>query len=289
MSRKSSLAAVRFPEPDGESIRIGATSEEQWIPLSKLVIPREGELGYQRQFSPAWAKRIAAEFDESLWTKPMVALRLGGQQFAVIDGQHRVEALRLKYPGDDPEILCDVQSTPSIEAEARQFLAVNHYVRVTGSRDSFKALLVAGDERAHNIDRLLRAYGYTPKTEGGKQRDGQISVSAVQILMRQHGFDDWWLLEETLRVVRDSFGDHTAALGSTVFGGIGSFIATYRQHPDYERRRLVDVLHRVALHELTRNARDLRKLLHTSDSVAARRSILHIYNNKLSKRRLPEV
>lgn len=289
--RATNMAAIRLDDPETvrSAVRVGAASEEQWIRLSKLVIPREGEMGYQRQFSESWARKIARGFDERLWTKPKVAIRLGGKQFAVIDGQHRVEALRILYPDIDPEVLCDVQSFPSVEAEAQQFLAVNHYVRPTGSKESFKARLIAGDSFARNIDRLVTAYGYTLKTDGGRQRDGQLLVAPVQLLLRQHGIDDWPLLEETLRVVREAYGDRTANLGS-LFGGIGSFIAMYRNDAGYDRRRLIATLRRTAPNELTRDARDLRRLLRSSDMTASRRSIVMLYNNRLAQHnRLPEL
>lgn len=291
MVRAGSMAAIRLDDAEElrADVRIGATSEEQWVRLSRLVIPREGELGYQREFSLGWARKIARTFDERLWTKPKVAMRLGGKEFAVIDGQHRIEALRIRFPKDDPEVLCDVQSFPSVEAEAQQFLAVNHYVRPTGAKESFKARLIAGDELARNIDRLVRAYGYSLKTDGGRQRDGQLLVSPVQLLLRQHGLEDWGLLEETLRVVRESFGDNTAQLGS-VFGGIGSFIATYRNDPRYERTRLIAVLRGSSANELTRTARDLRGVLRTTDMTATRRAIATIYNHRrMEHNRLPEV
>lgn len=269
------------------SLRIGVSTEEQWIPLSRLYVPRGSDGGYQRSFNEKQALKIAMEFDEKLWRKPDVAARVGGQQYAVVDGQHRVAALNLLHPHEDPLVLCNVMQAGTIADEAKQFLGVNHYVRTTTAKDTFNAQIQSGDEHAIRLDRLVRAYGYTPKTDSGKQRDGQLSVSAMQSVLRNQK-RGWELLEDVLRIVRESYGDNTAAVGNIIFTGLASFLATYRDDPVFDRRRLVEVLTKTSPNQITRDSRDLRGALHTSEYLAARKTILALYNNKLSKRRLPE-
>jgi hypothetical protein len=253
-------------------------------------VPNEGEAGYQRGFEPAWARRIAKEFTPKRWRKPEVARRSNGL-YTVVDGQHRLAALRILYPDQHVSVLCDVVALDGPEEEAERFLAVNHYTRKTTAQQTFKALLVAGDQRAWHIHDLFVKYGYAPRmVSQSKQRDGELSVAAAERILRQHGLENWGVLDESLRVIRAAYGDNTSKVGNALFSGIGSFIATYQDNPNYDVRRLITVLNRLAPDLLTRDAYSLRIAMGTSHGIAARRMIASRYNQKLREHnRLPEV
>lgn len=118
------------------------------IPKELLVVDHT----YQRSANRMKIREIQSDFSWVAFCCIAVAFRAG--RYYVIDGQHRQLAAMSR--SDIDTIPCMVFESVSIEEEARGFLSTNILRKPIGSIDSFRAKLVAGDEEALYIDRVLR-------------------------------------------------------------------------------------------------------------------------------------
>lgn len=129
-----------------------------WLALADLVI----DDSYQRPIDEGgWLRirRIAAAFH---WSKfsPMMVAPLDGGRFAVIDGQHRAHAA----------MLCGIRTVPALiapaapSAQAGAFVAVNGTAAPLNRIALYRAALVAGEEWALTIQRVVRAAGLEAAT-----------------------------------------------------------------------------------------------------------------------------
>lgn len=189
--------------------RIERRGHLQWVTVNDIDVAPMA----QRDLRPGWAAQIAADFDPDRLTPPLVSKR--DDKFYVIDGQHRVEALRLMGWGDQ-QIQCWVYDTLSESQEADLFLWHNRRKAVRAF-DTFRIGVVAGRAQETDIDRIVRAAGLKIATgEGG--------ISAVAALERvyRHGPK---VLARTLKIVRDAYGE--AGMTAHVIQGVGLVCARY--------------------------------------------------------------
>lgn len=97
----------------------------------------------------------------------------------VLDGQHRLEVLRLKLQEDGPKaIRCEVFEGLTIEQEAALFLTLNNTTKPRAV-DKFRIAVTAGDPTAVAVQKLLDSYGLVLATY---PRNG--NISAVDVMRR---------------------------------------------------------------------------------------------------------
>lgn len=190
--------------------RVERTGHLRWVPISDIhVNPRA-----QRDLRPGWAAQIAADFDPDRFSPPLLSLRDG--KFYVIDGQHRIEAMRLMN-WDDQQVQCWVYEGLSEAQEADLFLWHNNRKAVSAF-DKFQTAVVAERSDETDINRIVLAQGL--KVAQGLPG----SISAVGALKRVYGHGPS-TLTRTLRIIRDSYGDE--GLRAEVINGIGLMCARY--------------------------------------------------------------
>lgn len=189
----------------------------KWVPVTDM---RVSPLA-QREINRARVDRIAAEFDPEEVGNPTVNYRDG--HWYLIDGQHRIEAMRLMGWADQ-QIQCWTYEGMSEEEEAERFLRLNDTLAVdTFAR--FKVGVTAGRAEACEIDRVVRAQRLVVSRD---QIPG--AVRAVGTLERVYRRSDSAVLGRTLRIIRDAYGD--PGLEAAVIDGLGHLCARYNGELD---------------------------------------------------------
>ena len=133
--------------------RIERAARLRWVPLTQM---RVNPLA-QRELRPARVSRLAAEFDVEQMGTPTVSHR--GDWYYLIDGQHRIEALKIWLgTWEDQQIQCWCYEGLSEADEAEVFLKLNDTLTVR-CFDRFKVAVQAGRTTEADIDRIVRALG----------------------------------------------------------------------------------------------------------------------------------
>lgn len=101
-------------------------------------------------------RSIATHWDWSLCHPLIVSERPDGSLF-VVDGQHRLMAAALR--GDIRDLPCVVIRYPTVEAEAKGFVALNTARRPLTPFAIFRAALAAGDEDAIGLNAMIARHG----------------------------------------------------------------------------------------------------------------------------------
>ena len=117
---------------------------------------------YQRDVgngpSQALIRRIAQHWNWDLCQPLVVARRVDlTERLFVIDGQHRLEAARLRR--DIDQLPCVIVTYADAGEEAANFVALNQQRRPLSKLDVFKAALASGDGQAAAIGEALAAAG----------------------------------------------------------------------------------------------------------------------------------
>jgi hypothetical protein len=192
----------------------------RWVPIAEM---RVSPLA-QRELNRARVDKIAADFDLEQIGTPTVNERNG--HYYIIDGQHRVEALR-EIGWGDQQIQCWTYVGLTEEDEAEKFLKLNDTLTVNAFA-KFRVGVQAGRVEECDIDRIVRAQGLRVSQDG---KDGAISaVGSLRRVYKQAGPGQ---LARSLRIIRDAYGD--AGLDASVISGIGLLCARYDSTLDETR------------------------------------------------------
>jgi hypothetical protein len=200
--------------------RMERAARLRWVPLTQM---RVNPLA-QRELRPARVSRLAAEFDVEQMGTPTVSRR--GDWYYLIDGQHRIEALKIWLGAwEDQQVQCWCYEDLTEADEAEVFLKLNDTLTVR-CFDRFKVAVQAGRTTEADIDRIVRALGLRISPNRGNG-----AISATGTLARVYGRGGPTVLSRALRIIRDAYGD--AGLDGPVIDGIGLMCQRYDgQLPD---------------------------------------------------------
>lgn len=198
-----------------ENGKVERAARLRWVLLGKTRVSPVA----QRSLNQARVDRLVAEFNEEQLGTPTVSER--GGHFFVIDGQHRIEALKL-WIGEGWEaqqVQCWTYTGLTEEEEADKFDRLND-VLVVHAFDKFRVRITAGRDVETDIDRVVRSQGLVVSRDGVPG-----AISAVGTLRRVYARSDAATLSRTLRIIRDAYGD--AGLEAPVIDGIGLLCARF--------------------------------------------------------------
>lgn len=200
-----------------EARRAERAARLKWVPISLMKVSPLA----QREINSARVDRLAADFDLEQLGTPTVSHRDG--HFYIIDGQHRIEALKQIGWGDQ-QIQCWTYDGLNEEAEAERFLRLNDTLAVDAFA-KFRVGVRAGREAECDIDRIVRAQQLVVSRD---QIPG--AIGAVNTLRRIYGRSGPTVLGRTLRLVRDAYGD--PGLEAAVLDGLGLMCQRYNGELD---------------------------------------------------------
>jgi hypothetical protein len=142
----------------------------------------------------------------------------GDELWFLLDGMHRVEALKVHGYGDQ-KIQCWTYDELCPEEEAETFLKLNDTLTV-GAYDKFLKGLYARRQAECEIDQIVRAQGLVisrSQVPGG--------ICAVETLRKVYHAAGVVTLGRCLRIIRDAFGD--PGLEAIVIEGIALLCQRY--------------------------------------------------------------
>lgn len=160
----------------------GRVPKLEWISISALVVDQQ----YQREITNVGRKNIrhiAENFNWSMFTTVMVA-PIGGDRYAIVDGQHRTTAAAL----------CGIEKVPCevIEAvrgeQAAAFRAVNANTTRPHTVQLFHASVTAGEPAVLKVVEVCTRAGVRIARSLGQLRDYEtFCVGAIGKGIQRHG------------------------------------------------------------------------------------------------------
>lgn len=198
------------------------------MPVLQFMAPGELQIDptYQRSIESAESKtlirKIAQHWNWDLCQPLVVARRPGGDLF-VIDGQHRLEAARMRR--DIAQLPCVVVDYANAADEAASFVHLNQQRRPLGALDLFKAALASDDPEATAIMAAMEAAGLSLAAHGNYTawKPGQVAIiGGIQRQWRREGAA---VTSEALQVLATAFAGEVLQYAGTVWPGIMSVCA----------------------------------------------------------------
>jgi hypothetical protein len=195
------------------------------MPVLQFLAP--AELGidpsYQRSLeagsSKSLIRRIAQHWNWDLCL-PLVVSRRAGGVLLVIDGQHRLEAARLR--GDIAHLPCVVGEYASAADEAASFVHLNQQRRPLTKLDLFKAAVASEDPEAAAILAAMTAAGLSiaPHQNYISWKPGMVSnIGGIEAAWRAHGER---VTTIALDVLAKAFAGQVLRYAGTIFPGIAA-------------------------------------------------------------------
>jgi len=214
------------------------------VPIDKMKVSPLA----QRELVQTRVNDIVANLDLEQIGCPTVNERDGS--FYIIDGQHRVEALRA-YGFSDDQLQCWTYVGLTEQEEAEKFLKLNDTL-VVNAMAKYKVGVQAGRDIETKIDKIVRSEGLkvTPdRVDGG--------IRAVGTLKRVYMRSGPEVLARTLRIIRDAYG--TAGFEAPVLDGLGLMCGRYNGQVDEPRLVAALSSKRAGVNGLLNDAEVLRK------------------------------
>lgn len=249
----------------------------------EAVLASRLEIGpaYQRSIDPRWVKRLAADFDPFLLDDLLVNKTADGR-YVVMDGQHRLEAIRA-IGWSDQRVPCAVYDDLPLELQAKRF-NVQAIRKPLSTQQRFRAALFARQPDETTVAEIVKAAGFALNLDDGRHEGGRISaVGSLLWLHRNYRGD---VLTQTLSVIAEGFGQDLGP-DAAILRGIGRFVMRFRG--EFDRRRLLDVLSRLSQGSLAADGGDAARVLGKSNSDGVAYAVWKAYNHRLGDdRRLPD-
>jgi hypothetical protein len=253
MAQTEEVTALEAARKKGRKLREEKATpgpSYDWPFVYRIVQERDLEVdeAYQRPLG-TFVNNIVDDFMPAMIGTLIVNHR--GDAMYVIDGQHRLQALRRLGIKDVP---CVVYEGLSRAEEAKLFAKLQTERRRIRPSQRFQAEVVAKNHRALEIRKVLDSVGVEIADVGGRLlAPHEISaVVALERIFDAHGAE--WL-EEVLTIIRMGFPEEKGALSNDIVLGVSMFLAT--ENPDKER--LVRNLGKVTAWDLKSRANALRQ------------------------------
>lgn len=196
----------------------------EWVSIEKMNVTDEA----QRKMRPDHPVLVHARqgtFNIEAIGYPVVNLRDG--TYWIVDGAHRIEALKLIGWGDQM-IQCEVYEGLSLAEEAELFLMRDDR-RAIGSMEKFKIAVTAGRGEESEINQAVSKLDLKVAFYPGQK--GAIHATGTLRKVWRRGGEV--TLVTTLSTIRDAFG--TAGLTATMIDGLSLVMQRYDSRLDRER------------------------------------------------------
>lgn len=179
--------------------------------------------GYQRPVDAREVRKIVAHWDENQVNPPKVSYRNG--KFYVFDGQHTINALKLRNDGKDVDVLCRVYTGLTYEDEARLFAAQNGISKSVTTAQKIKALYEANDPDIMAVRELVLSHGYPePIAVSGSHTNGFRVMPTALRVYKKHGINR---VNTILDIVTTAWGNDRDGCKAGIIDGLDVLLTIY--------------------------------------------------------------
>ncbi len=230
---------------------------------------RPADLGRARHLAQYWDRRLAGVIevsDRGERTQP---------RYAVIDGQHRLEAARLCDP--TPTLVASIHEGLTVADEARLFDRLNRERRRPSTWDHWRARKSSGDPQVLAIEAVVSGLGLRIDPA---PREGNVRCTATLEKLAALGGTE--LVAETLKLITDVWDVMLDAFDAPIVHALGLIQHHLRDRID--AHRLVDTLMGVTPLQVKTHTAALGATLTGTAGVRTATTIMVIYNKN---RRVP--
>jgi len=255
-------------------------SKIQPVPFAQIVIPPA--LVTQREFRPAHADRIAAEFDMNKFGYPVVNHR--DAKWHMMDGQHRKAAIEKAFPWIvTGTIECEVYENLTDAQMADIFLGRDQRKQIP-QYDKFHVSCTAGYKRELDVLRAIESNGQHPSRTRGE------GISALGAFCKVYDRSGDVVVGQVVRTINRGFGGDGDAFDRSIVEGLG--LVYNRFNGKTNEKQLGDRLGHLkhGARELLRKAEAIRERTGNQKKHCVAAAIVDIYNKgegPHSKTRLP--
>lgn len=240
--------------------------ELAWVKVEKIICDNN----YQRDIVSSRLRKILKEFNWRYF-QPVTLSPQDDGTYAVLDGQHRVEAARL-HPDLD-EVPAIIVVMDGLREEADTFVKVNTSRTAVSAIDKYYAGLIAEDPTALMIKRVCDRAGCGIAYAQGKEKAGQTNaVTAVGRAANAYGEK---ATAEAMRLLSEAWPKDKRALKGTLINGLARVI---RCNDGCDLDHMCAVLRKQDLETFTANFEAIRKIAGGSAEVAIAKTLAEQYN-----------
>lgn len=184
---------------------------------------------YQRPIEKKEVNRLIQEWDERLLDPLTVSFRDG--KFNVVDGQHRVIALRQMNQDKDVMVACKVYSGMTYEQEADFCYKLDKAKKRLNLSQSTNALAESGeDAEISEIKRIVKNGGFIWAL---RQKGGNVGeIVATRAVINAYRLLGSVAFTRMMKLLRDTWHGSACSLTARVISGLALFIKTYEIEMD---------------------------------------------------------
>lgn len=246
------------------------------ILVSDLVI----DMSYQRFPNEDKVNNIVKNFNHDALGVLICSIREDGT-IAVIDGGHRVAALRMMNL-ENSTVDCLVYFGLTIAEEAKIFNLMNDNRTKPKTHDLFKAKVTAQDPEAVAINAILEKHNL--QMTNRPTNNAIRAAGTLAKLFKKNGAKN---IDNTIDILKNAFDSHSSTLSDAALTAVSNILATY---PEIDKTRLIKVLKlQINSNLWASNGALISKQIKASDrSVGMSIALINDYNKKLKINRLDE-
>lgn len=237
---------------------------------------------YQRNVRENLVKKIAKNIDVVKLGCIVVSLRKNGS-YAVVDGQHRLQAMRL---AGYEKALCIVFKDIKKPEEAKKFIGFNKDRASMTATQIFWAEIESEDPRALLILRIAESEGFEI-TRGVFGKSGHNTsdtiISAVGSLKTIYIRTGEIGLQRTMYFVSKVWKDDSKRVQGSIMLGISIFLAKHAKNPKFSIKRAIEKINDVSIATVLKRSVNVREIYNMGTGDAVSVVLTEIYNTRLSQ------
>ncbi|WP_319414394.1 DUF6551 family protein [uncultured Cohaesibacter sp.] len=252
---------------DFEILDPGGAPPLEYVPVDMI----ETDHQYQREAIPSRIRKILRDFDWRYFQPVTLTYHPDRGKYTVLDGQHRVEAIRLHpYIQRVPAAIIRAET---LQQEADAFVKINTERSKVNTIDRYHAGLTAEDPNALMVKRVLdKANCAVVESQGQVKPRLTNAVTSVIRSCSSFGED---ATSQACLAIADAWPQDGKALKGTLIRGIAR---VFYGNPECDIERIKRILREQDIGSLATLAEAMRKITGGSADMAISKTIVETYN-----------